>query len=166
MRDWTALHRKCFNHRDGDGRSPCRQRKLPASQGQHGADGDAASTEPVEAGDCLLAGRHAGAGRTPRRGAADPAARASAAPIALDERLDDRELTARKRELITLMLAALTRREGCVDIHAKRALSRGASPDEVAEAIGLASSLRTGAAFVHAARAFDADLARAAASRP
>lgn len=75
-------------------------------------------------------------------------------------------MTAVKRELITLMLAALTRREGCVDIHAKRALSRGASHDEVAEAMELASSLRTGAAFVHAARAFDADLARAAASRP
>ncbi len=166
MSDWTALHRKCFNHRDGDGRSPCRKRQLPAHQGQDGADGDAASALPVEAGECPRTADHARVGPTAGRGASNLGAGTAGTAVAADDRPDDRELTAVKRELITLMLAALTRREGCVDIHAKRALSRGASHDEVAEAMELASSLRTGAAFVHAARAFDADLARAAASRP
>lgn len=132
MRDWTALHRKCFNVRDGAGQSPCRQRQLPSRRVQDDVDG-VSSRETS-------------------------GARGSAA--------SDRQLTARKRELVTLMLAALTRRDGCVTVHAERALSRGASHDEVAGAIELASAFRKGAAFVHAARAFDVDLARAAASRP
>ena len=65
-------------------------------------------------------------------------------------------LDPKTRSLIALALAVTTRCEGCISVHAKNAADRGATPEEVAEALGVAISLNAGAALVYSTRVLDA----------
>ena len=63
------------------------------------------------------------------------------------------------KELIALAIAVNVRCDGCVAYHARAALNRGASRDEVAEAIGVAIHMGGGPSMVYGAealRAYDA----------
>ncbi len=67
-------------------------------------------------------------------------------------------LDAKTRELIALAVAATTRCDTCIAVHAKGAAEAGASREEVLEALGVAVGLNAGAAFVyssHILSAFD-----------
>lgn len=68
-------------------------------------------------------------------------------------------LDLKTRELIALAVAATTRCDTCIAVHAKAAAEAGASRDELVEALGVAVGLNAGAAFVyssHILAAFDA----------
>lgn len=58
-------------------------------------------------------------------------------------------------ELIALAVAVTTRCDGCIAVHAKKAVELGASEGEIAEALGTAIALNAGAALVYSARVFD-----------
>lgn len=58
-------------------------------------------------------------------------------------------------ELIALAVAVTTRCDGCIAVHAKKAVELGASNEEIAEALGTAISLNAGAALTYTARVFD-----------
>lgn len=60
------------------------------------------------------------------------------------------------RSLIALAVAVTTRCDGCISVHTKNAAERGASREEIAEALGVAISLNAGAALVYSARVLDA----------
>ena len=68
-------------------------------------------------------------------------------------------LDAKTRELISLAVAATTRCDTCIAVHAQAASEAGASRAELLEALGVAISLNSGAALVYSSRileAFDA----------
>ena len=68
-------------------------------------------------------------------------------------------LDAKTRELISLAVAATTRCDTCIGLHAQAASEAGASRAELLEALGVAISLNSGAALVYSSRileAFDA----------
>ncbi len=65
-------------------------------------------------------------------------------------------LDAKTRELIALAVAATTRCDTCIAVHAKAAAAAGASRQELLEALGVAVSLNAGAAFVYSSRALEA----------
>jgi len=68
-------------------------------------------------------------------------------------------LDAKTRELIALAVAASTRCDTCIGVHAKAAVAAGATREELLEALAVAIGLNAGAAFVYSARileAFDA----------
>lgn len=60
------------------------------------------------------------------------------------------------RELIALAVAATTRCEGCIAIHAKAAVKAGASRDELLETLAVAIALNAGAAAVYSSRILEA----------
>lgn len=60
------------------------------------------------------------------------------------------------RELISIAVAVTTRCDGCITFHTDAALKAGASKEEIAEALGVAMAMNTGAAFVYSLRAMDA----------
>ncbi|MES2261044.1 MAG: carboxymuconolactone decarboxylase family protein [Pseudomonadota bacterium] len=63
------------------------------------------------------------------------------------------------RELISIAVALTTQCSYCIDAHAKNAARAGATREEIAEAVFIASALRAGAAVGHgllALRLFDA----------
>jgi len=53
------------------------------------------------------------------------------------------------RELIAVAVAATTQCPYCLEAHTRGAKAAGATRDEVAEAVMVASALRAGAAFTH-----------------
>lgn len=65
-------------------------------------------------------------------------------------------LDEKTRQLISLAVAVTTRCDGCISVHAKKAVENGASKEEVAESLGVAIALNAGAALVYSARALDA----------
>lgn len=65
-------------------------------------------------------------------------------------------LDAKTRELIALAVAVTTRCDGCLAVHSQRAVSAGATREEIGEALGVAVALNAGAALVYSARALDA----------
>lgn len=65
-------------------------------------------------------------------------------------------LDEKTRELIALAVAVTTRCDGCISVHATKAIEFGASREQVAEALGVAVALNAGAALVYSARALDA----------
>ncbi len=67
-----------------------------------------------------------------------------------------RHLDAKTRELIGLAVAVTTRCQGCIDAHARKAKSLGASKEEVAEALGVAIALNAGAALTYGLHVLDA----------
>jgi AhpD family alkylhydroperoxidase len=68
----------------------------------------------------------------------------------------DGALPAETKELIALVVAVVKQCDGCIAYHAKAAARRGATPDEVAEALGVALLMDGGTASVYGPRAWDA----------
>ena len=60
------------------------------------------------------------------------------------------------RELIALAVAVSLRCDGCITVHTDAAIKRGASREEIVEALGVAVSVNAGAALVYSARVMDA----------
>lgn len=65
-------------------------------------------------------------------------------------------LDEKTHELISLAVAATTRCDGCISVHAAAAKKAGATKEEVAAALGTAIAMNAGAAFVYSARILDA----------
>ena len=68
----------------------------------------------------------------------------------------DGALDAKTKELIALAIAVSKQCDGCMASHARAAALRGATADEVAEALGVAVLMNGGPGIAHAPRAFDA----------
>jgi AhpD family alkylhydroperoxidase len=68
----------------------------------------------------------------------------------------DSKLGPKVRELISLAVAVTTHCDGCITIHTDNALKAGATREEIAEALGVAMAMNTGAALVYSLRAMDA----------
>jgi AhpD family alkylhydroperoxidase len=68
----------------------------------------------------------------------------------------DGALPATVKELMALAIAVVKRCDGCIAYHAKAAARRGATPEEVAEALGVALLMDGGTASVYGPRAWDA----------
>jgi AhpD family alkylhydroperoxidase len=65
-------------------------------------------------------------------------------------------LGAKTRELIALAVAVTARCDGCIAVHSEAAIRRGASKEEIAEALGVAIAVNAGAALVYSTRVMDA----------
>lgn len=65
-------------------------------------------------------------------------------------------LDAKTRELIALAVAATTRCEGCISIHAREAVKAGATRDELLETLAMAIDLNAGACAVYSSRILEA----------
>ena len=72
----------------------------------------------------------------------------------------DSKLGAKVRELISLAVAVTTHCDGCITVHTDNALKAGATREEIAEALGVAMAMNTGAALIYSLRAMDAVDAR------
>ena len=68
----------------------------------------------------------------------------------------DGALDRKTKELIALAVAVATRCDGCIASHARGAARTGATPEEVAEALGVAILMQGGPGTVYAPRALDA----------
>ena len=68
----------------------------------------------------------------------------------------DGVLPAKVKELMALAIAVAKGCDGCIAYHAKAAARRGATPEEVAEALGVALLMDGGTASVYGPRAWDA----------
>ncbi len=60
------------------------------------------------------------------------------------------------RELISLAVAATTRCEGCIAIHAEQAAKIGATRQEILETLAVAVGMNTGAAIVYSGKILQA----------
>jgi AhpD family alkylhydroperoxidase len=65
-------------------------------------------------------------------------------------------LGAKVRELIALAVAVTLRCDGCITVHTEAAIKRGATKQEIAEALAVATTVNAGAALVYSARVMDA----------
>jgi AhpD family alkylhydroperoxidase len=65
-------------------------------------------------------------------------------------------LTAAMKEVIALVMGVAQQCDGCVASHARKAARRGATPEQVAEALGVAIFMMGGPGTVYAAKAWDA----------
>lgn len=65
-------------------------------------------------------------------------------------------LDAKTKELIAFAIAVSTQCDGCISSHARGAVLRGATPEEAAEAIGVAFLMAGGPATVYGPRAYEA----------
>lgn len=65
-------------------------------------------------------------------------------------------LGAKVRELIALAVAVTLRCDGCITVHTEAAIKCGATREEIAEALGVATNVNAGAALVYSARVMDA----------
>jgi AhpD family alkylhydroperoxidase len=65
-------------------------------------------------------------------------------------------LGAKVRELIALAVAVTARCDGCIAVHSEAAIRRGASKEEIVEALGVAIAVNAGAALVYSTRVMDA----------
>ncbi len=72
------------------------------------------------------------------------------------EAVADGALPAKVKELIALAIAVVKQCDGCIAYHTKAAARRGATPEEVAEALGVALLMDGGTASVYGPRAWDA----------
>jgi AhpD family alkylhydroperoxidase len=81
-----------------------------------------------------------------------------------DAALADGVLPARVKEVMALVIAVVKQCDGCIAYHAKAAAARGATPQEVAEALSVALLMDGGTATVYGPRAWDAYLDFAPAS--
>jgi AhpD family alkylhydroperoxidase len=68
----------------------------------------------------------------------------------------DGALPGRTKELMALVAAVVKRCDGCVAYHARAAAHRGATSEEVAEALGVALLMDGGTASVYGPRAWEA----------
>lgn len=65
-------------------------------------------------------------------------------------------LDEKTRQLISLAVAVTTRCDGCISVHSNEAVKAGATREELAEALGVAVAMNTGAALVYSTRALEA----------
>jgi AhpD family alkylhydroperoxidase len=65
-------------------------------------------------------------------------------------------LDEKTRELIAIAVGVTRQCDGCITTHVAAARKSGASPEEIAEALGVAIAVNAGAALVYSARAMDA----------
>ncbi len=65
-------------------------------------------------------------------------------------------LDAKTKELIALAISVTRQCDGCIASHARKAARRGATSEEVAEALGVAIAMNGGPGTVHGPRAFAA----------
>lgn len=72
--------------------------------------------------------------------------------------LTDAALDAKTKELIALAISVSKQCDGCIASHARGAARRGATAEEVAEALGVAIMMNGGPGSVHAPRAYEAFL--------
>jgi AhpD family alkylhydroperoxidase len=70
--------------------------------------------------------------------------------------LDDGVLPAHVKELIALAISVAKQCDGCIAYHAKAAAQRGATSEQVAEALGVALLMDGGPGVVYAPRAWAA----------
>jgi len=68
----------------------------------------------------------------------------------------DGALPAKTKELMALAIAVVKQCDGCIAYHAKAAARRGATSEEVAEALGVALLMDGGTASVYGPRAWQA----------
>jgi AhpD family alkylhydroperoxidase len=68
----------------------------------------------------------------------------------------DGALPAKVKEVMALAIAVVKQCDGCIAYHAKAAARRGATPEEVAEALGVALLMDGGTATVYGPRAWAA----------
>ncbi len=68
----------------------------------------------------------------------------------------DGALPARIKEAMALAIAVATQCDGCIAVHARAAVRAGATPEEVAEALGVVILMRGGPAATYAPRAWAA----------
>ncbi|WP_348648996.1 carboxymuconolactone decarboxylase family protein [Rhizobium sp. P38BS-XIX] len=66
------------------------------------------------------------------------------------------KLEPKMHEILALAVAVATRCDGCIAVHAQKAIELGATEGEIAEALGVAIALNAGAALTYSARVFDA----------
>jgi AhpD family alkylhydroperoxidase len=72
------------------------------------------------------------------------------------EAVADGALPAKVKELMALAIAVVKQCDGCIAYHAKAAARRGATPEEVAEALAVALLMDGGTASVYGPRAWNA----------
>jgi AhpD family alkylhydroperoxidase len=65
-------------------------------------------------------------------------------------------LDAKTCELIALAVAVTRQCDGCITIHTDATVKRGATREEIAEALGVAIAVNAGAASVYSGRVMDA----------
>lgn len=65
-------------------------------------------------------------------------------------------LDPKTRELVALAVAVTLRCDGCITTHADLARKRGATADEITDALGVAVMVNAGATLVYSARTIDA----------
>lgn len=65
-------------------------------------------------------------------------------------------LDEKTKQLIAVAVAHVTQCPYCIKGHTKQAVRKGAAPEELMEAIWVASEMRADAAYAHAALAMDA----------
>jgi len=68
----------------------------------------------------------------------------------------DGALPAKMKELMAVSIAVQNGCDGCIASHARSAVRKGASPGEMAEAIGVALQMGGGPASIYAPRAWEA----------
>ena len=64
-------------------------------------------------------------------------------------------LSEKTKQLIAVAVAHVTQCPYCIHSHTKQAMRKGASKEEIMEAIWVASEMRAGAAYAHATIALD-----------
>lgn len=69
--------------------------------------------------------------------------------------LKEGALSEKTKQLIAVAVAHVTQCPYCIRSHTKSALRKGASKEEIMEAIWVASEMRAGAAYAHAVIAID-----------
>jgi AhpD family alkylhydroperoxidase len=67
----------------------------------------------------------------------------------------DGALPSKTKQLIAVAAAHITQCPYCIRGHTKAALRQGASPEEIMEAIWVATEMRAGGAYAHSALALD-----------
>lgn len=70
----------------------------------------------------------------------------------------DGHLPARLKEAVALAISVVKRCDGCIAYHARAAARAGATPEDVAEVLGVALLMDGGTASVYAPRAWEAFL--------
>ncbi|MFA6954922.1 MAG: carboxymuconolactone decarboxylase family protein [Thermoanaerobaculia bacterium] len=67
----------------------------------------------------------------------------------------DGSVPAKTKQLIAIAVAHVTQCPYCIRSHTKAALLQGTTPEEIMEAIWVATEMRAGAAYAHSALALD-----------
>ena len=75
-------------------------------------------------------------------------------------------LDPKTRELIALAVAATRQCDGCIAVHTDAAVKKGATREEIVEALGVAVAVNAGTALVYSGRVLEAYKAMLSSSAP